>query len=348
MIYVAKTEVSQEFVNFLEKSRKATLIFLRQSKNVSASYFEMVVFERMCEVAKGTEYEGKIKQSGPQAFPDITAGGYYGVEVKMTQSDHWSSTGNSLLESSRIPGVERIYIMFGKFGGKIDIRCRLYQECLSDVSVTHFPRYRINMNLPIGESIFDKLGLDYDSFRKDPYSIQKIKDYYRKQLRDGEELWWMDSSGDGKTVSPIIKSYRNLREDEKEKFILESMIFFPEIFGKTIAKFERVAAYLIAEYNAVSASLRDLFTAGGRIKLVVHQKFFLVPRLIFRLYQKAVKINKMIEIMDREKLKFYWREEKIDPYPIVQWKKKLDFHCAWRANIKASKIFDVGLREKNK
>jgi len=230
------------------------MTFLMGKKNILPIYFETVVFEKIQEAAEGTIFAGTIKQTGTHAFPDIIANGYFGIEVKMTTSNHWTSTGNSVLESSRIESVERIYIMFGKFGGKMDIRFRLYQECLPGISVTHSPRYRINMELPIGKSIFDKIGIDYNTLRKDDNTIKKIKEYYKSKLKNGEELWWIDQESSKKDVSPIIRPFRNLSFKEKENFIIESMILFPEIFGNNSAKFERAAAYLITEYNAVSAN----------------------------------------------------------------------------------------------
>ena len=345
MIYVAKPNAKEkDFIALLEKSRKLLLVFLSDKKNISPTYFETIVFEQMREAAKGTTFEGTVKQTGTHAFPDIIANKYFGVEVKMTANDHWTSTGNSVLESSRIEDVERIYIVFGKFGGKLDIRYRLYQECLPEISVTHSPRYRINMNLPSGKSIFDKIGVDYDTLRNDPNPIQKIKDYYRSQLKEGEELWWIDQDGDDKAVSPIIKPFRGLSAKEKENFVVEAMILFPEMFGNSSTKFERAAAYLIAEYNAVSANLRDLFTAGGQIKLKVKGKNVVVPQLAYRLHIRAKAIEKKIKELDAKTLIYYWRSNKLESDRLKQWKKVLnDKFVLVKFGVKASDIFDAGL-----
>lgn len=345
MIYIAKPNAKEkDFIALLEKSRKLILVFLSGKKNISPTYFETVVFEQMREAAKGTIFEGTVKQTGTHAFPDIIANKYFGVEVKMTDNDHWTSTGNSVLESSRIEDVERIYIMFGKFGGKLDIRYRLYQECLPEISVTHSPRYRINMDLPSGKSIFDKIGVDYDTLRNDSNPIQKIKDYYRSQLKEGEELWWIDQDGDDKAVSPIIKPFRGLSEKEKENFVVEAMILFPEMFGNSSTKFERAAAYLIAEYNAVSANLRDLFTAGGKIKLKVEGKNVVVPQLGYRLHIRAKAIEKKIKELDAKILAYYWRSDKLESDRLKQWKRLLNNKFVLiKSGVKASDIFDAGL-----
>ena len=48
--------------------------------------------------------------------------GYYGVEVKTTKSDQWKSTGSSVAEGTRVEGVERVYLLFGKMGRPADFR----------------------------------------------------------------------------------------------------------------------------------------------------------------------------------------------------------------------------------
>jgi hypothetical protein len=345
MIYVAKSNAKEEvFLNLLSKSRILVLDFLKSPSSVSPLYFETVVFEQMCKASKGTEFEGTVKQTGAQAFPDIVANRFFGVEVKMTTQDHWISTGNSILESLRIADVERIYIVFGKFGGKFDLRYRLYQECLPEISVTHSPRYRINMDLPSGKSIFDKIGIDYDILRKEKNVIKKIKDYYRAQLKDGEELWWIDQENDDKAVSPIIRPFRSLSTKDKENFIIEAMILFPEMFGNSMTKFERAAAFLIAEYNSVSANLRDLFTAGGRVKIKLNGKMITVPKLIYHLHERAKMIKKSIYGFDEKTLSYYWRCEKINKDRLKQWKGLLDekFNHV-KLGVKVSSIFESGL-----
>lgn len=118
MIYIAKFDVKEDaFLDLLSRTRILILNCLKE-KDVSPNQFETVVFDQMCEAAKQTEFEGSIKRASAHSFPDIVANKYFGVEVKMTSQDHWISTGNSVLESLRVADVERVYIVFGKFGGK--------------------------------------------------------------------------------------------------------------------------------------------------------------------------------------------------------------------------------------
>ena len=60
------------------------------------------VKEALEEAAKGTPFEKTIEKVSGQKFPDIVASRCYGVEVKSTKEDHWTSTGSSIMESSRV------------------------------------------------------------------------------------------------------------------------------------------------------------------------------------------------------------------------------------------------------
>lgn len=114
----------------------------------------------------------EVKLISGQRFPDIIAEKYYGIEVKMTKKDHWTSVGGSIVESTRDKYVEDIYVLFAKMGGLYpEFLCRPYQEVMSDITVTHSPRYLIDMKLDKGRTIFDKMNLSYDELRTDPCPI---------------------------------------------------------------------------------------------------------------------------------------------------------------------------------
>ncbi|KKQ03957.1 MAG: hypothetical protein US15_C0072G0003 [Candidatus Moranbacteria bacterium GW2011_GWF1_36_4] len=142
------------------------------------------------------------------------------------------------------------------------------------------------------------------------------------------------------TVAPIIKSYDTLERKEREKFFIESMILFPEIFGRTQTKFERVAAYLITAYNTVSSSLRDKFTAGGQQNIQLKGKEKLVPKIYFNLYSNASNIASVINEIDEERISYYWRISKIPSDKLAHWKGML----RKTAGKDAVEIFEAGLK----
>jgi len=187
-----------EFANLLNATvdtlnthaRKSPTVIEKLTGNKLESYAGGI----MAELAVGTPFENSIEVVGGQKFPDIVAKKYYGVEVKTTTQNHWKTTGNSVLESTRITDVERIFMLFGKLGRPISFKCRAYEACLSAVVVTHSPRYLTDMNLPEGHTIFDKIDIPYDTLRQRKNPIKPITEYYKSKLRPGQELWWIQDT----------------------------------------------------------------------------------------------------------------------------------------------------------
>jgi hypothetical protein len=175
---------------------------------------EPYVKDVMTDLAVGTVFENSIELISGQKFPDIVAKKYYGIEVKTTTQNHWKTTGNSVLESTRVDEVERIFMLFAKLASPIEFRCRPYEEVLSEVVVTHSPRYLIDMNLEQGKTIFDKIKMPYDTLRKKESPIKTIVDYYKGKLKPGEELWWMDTENNSKPSNIVIKIWNNLSAKE--------------------------------------------------------------------------------------------------------------------------------------
>lgn len=212
------------------------------------------------ECAKGTVFANTIKKVSGQKFPDIVAAKFYGVEVKSTKNNHWTSTGSSILESSRIADVERIFMTFGKLGGNpIEFLSRPYEECLSGIAVTHMPRYLIDMRLRKGETIFDKMGVPYDTLRQMENPVVPVSRYYRSQLKEGESLWWAGDSAD-ETVSATVRIWRNIPSEEKRRYTTYGCVNYPEVFS---GNYDRYALWLTSQ-GVVDPHIRDQFSAGGQ------------------------------------------------------------------------------------
>lgn len=217
------------------------------------------------ESAKGTPFAGTIEKVSGQRFPDIVAAKLYGVEVKSTKDNHWTSTGSSILETTRVSGVERIYMTFGKLGGKpIEFLSKPYEECLYGIAVTHMPRYLINMQLRSGETIFDKMGVPYDELRKMDNPIAPVAKYYRSQLKEGESLWWTGDSSD-ETVSATIRLWKKLTPEEKRFHTIYGCVNYPEVFG---GDYDRYALWLTSQ-GVVDPHIRDQFSAGGQEEMLL-------------------------------------------------------------------------------
>lgn len=273
---------------------------------------ENEVFYLMDCCATGTVFENTIELVSGQKFPDIIANNYYGVEVKSTKQNHWKSAGNSVLESTRISEIERIYMLFGKMCSPIEFKYRLYEECLSEVIVTHSPRYSIDMNLEQGATIFDKIEMGYDRIRQYQNPIKPFKEYYRNKLSEGQELWWMDNI-EYTPDSIIIKVWNTIDKEEKELYKIKGFTLFPEILSNKQTKFDRFSLWLSSENRILCPNVRDLYTAGGRQEVYVDgTRFVGVPNVISRFFKYFNGIRAQFEITEVEDFEKVWRKKNLN------------------------------------
>ncbi len=259
----------EEFQNLMKKTdnllNKDALIRPKYYAGRGGNPLEDDVKEALDECSKGTVFDGTIEKVSGQRFPDIVAAKLYGVEVKSTKDDHWKSTGSSILETTRVHDVERIYMTFGKLGGNpIEFLSKPYESCLYDIAVTHMPRYLINMKLGKGETIFEKMGISYDELRQMDNPIAPVAKYYRSQLKPGESLWWTGDSTE-ETVSAKIRLWKKVEPEEKHFYTIYGCVNFPEVFS---GNYERYALWLTSQ-GIVDPHIRDQFSAGGREEMVL-------------------------------------------------------------------------------
>ena len=273
----------------------------------SGKPLETDVYEAVREAAIGTEFEGTIQLVSGASFPDIVAGQYYGVEVKATEKNHWTSTGSSILESTRNANVERIYLTFGKLGKPVEFLSRPYEDCLSGIAVTHYPRYLIDMRLRQGETIFDKMGIPYDTLRQMDNPVAPVSRYYKSKLKDGESLWWAADEAES-TVPPTVRLWTALSKEEKETHIIQGYVLFPELFDlKNPKKYNRYALWLATQKGIVNTNVRDGFSAGGQVSMRMAGGIEIkVPAVFGRGKKDRDDIMKLLEHIDSNILEDSW------------------------------------------
>ena len=289
--------------------------------NRNGSKLEEDVFNALTKCASDTPFEDTIHLVSGASFPDIVASKYYGVEVKSTNKDHWKSIGSSILESTRIQDVERIFLTFGKLGKPVSFLSRPYEECLSGISVTHYPRYQIDMQLQKGETIFDKMGISYDQLRKMENPVTLVSKYYKSQLKPGESLWWAaDSEIEKTSTSPIIRLWSTLTAEQKNFYTVQGYALFPEILGSSTLKYQRFALWLVTHCSVVNTNIRDQFSAGGKVVITINDNIFEdMPAAYGRIQKNSEIIAKTILAASEEVLRESWCVDKIATNRIAQW-----------------------------
>ena len=301
------------------------------------------VYDALTRAAYRTPFEGSIQLVSGAAFPDIVANNYYGVEVKSTNKNHWRSIGSSILESTRIQSVERIFLTFGKLGAPVAFRSRPYEECLYGISVTHYPRYQIDMELRPGETIFDKMGVPYDTLRKMSNPVEPVSRYYKSQLQPGESLWWADTGNiEEDAAPPTVKLWTALSAEAKEELTVQAYVLFPEVLraGSPI-KYNRYALWLVTKQGVVNTNIRDSFSAGGKVDMrTVDGVEVRMPAAFGRIRKYHELIEDTLFDIEEESLKECWETDNIDGNRLRQWCRmvatsastdpNIDYSLAWK------------------
>ena len=230
--------------------------------------FENRVRTVLDDLLKGEDGMRVDFDSPPQAFPDIALG-EYGVEVKFTLADTWKSIANSIQESQRVQSVKYIYIVFGKMGGKPEVRWGDYEKSVVHVRTSHVPRFEVELP-PKGEtgrkSLFELMGVSYSDFSK--MGIKEKMKYvrsYARKIHPNERLWWMGDEDNEHTTPLNIRLYTNLSDAEKIRYRAEALLLCPKILksGRARGKYDDAVMFLLSYHGVLCHQARDLFSAGS-------------------------------------------------------------------------------------
>ena len=284
------------------------------------THLEKDVRDAAIECAKNTKFEGSIQLVSGATFPDIVAAKYYGIEVKSTTSNHWKTIGNSILESTRVSDVERMFITFGKLSDPVTFISRPYEECLSGIAVTHYPRYQIDMSLAKGETIFDKMGVAYDDLRSMNNPVSSVAQYYKSLLKQGESLWWAGERVDA-VVPAMVKLWKSLSAVEKDELEAVIYVYFPEtIISSNIQhKYDRATLWLATQKGVINANVRDSFSAGGkRTMKTIDGRYVSMPAVFGKIAEHIGLIINILKTESTELLSENWGAT-IEQDRITQW-----------------------------
>lgn len=279
IIAIRKRDITlahEAFVDLMDRTERIlnteALANPSEYKRLNSSTLESCAFQKIRLACANSPFNpDEVKLISGQRFPDIIADRYYGIEVKSTKENHWTSTGSSIVETTRIEDVNDIYMLFGKLGGDVpQFKCRPYQDVLYDIAVTHSPRYLINMELNENETIFSKMSTTYDDFRTSPDNIAKVRQYYRERarLQNRQEMpWWITSDNIETGHSFNIKLWNSLEISEKRELQTKCMILFPEALNpaRNKSKYNNTTLWLCSYNQVVNPNIRDLYSAGGKI-----------------------------------------------------------------------------------
>lgn len=346
MVQASATEgrsLDLAFADFMQKTEMylndQTMGNSRLYKDCKGTKLEGAALNVLHELCVDTPFkkEDIILVSG-HTFPDIETRPCYGVEVKTTEKDSWTSTGSSIVESTRNEDIKRIYMLFAKLGGaRAEFRCRPYEKCLSNIAVTHSPRYLIDMNLSQTGSptIFDKMSTDYDDFRvlDEHEKVAKLRQYYKKQAAINGKLqmpWWMgetELTEAAEAAAPVVTLYNDKNIAEKEKINVRMFVLFP--YDVIHGKYQRAALWMCTRFSVIMPNMRDIFSAGGKVeclgKSVLPSKMPQVLQRIYNYREDIVALLKHLDAQTMADIAYNWDDADMSKDPLEAWLDKVNF-----------------------
>ncbi|MGS2799129.1 hypothetical protein [Bacillus velezensis] len=267
----------------LLKNRIETDNYIFKDVN-SGEAFEDYVFNQM----KSLQVELKIKSvkhNGVHSFPDFRIefedGTIFGLEIKFSSSGNWYSKGNSVFETHSNKEEEdnlsykEIYILFGRKpkakedNANCEVKFSTYSASIKKIEVTHSPRFAISMNESHPDLFTALKSTDtYLKFRVKSVSEKNefIKKYFNKFTKGDHQDKWYINKGEEIQLKPV--NFKKLNKSEKSRILAESFILYPHDLFQTIADYSEVGANMITRHFVYSTSLRDSFSAGGKMKIL--------------------------------------------------------------------------------
>ena len=155
------------------------------------------------------------------------------------------------------------------------------------------------MDIAPGETFFDKSGLTYQQISESENPIGLITSYFKSQ---GQRAWWLAES-----TPAAIRMFANLSVTEQSELLGYCFARFPEVFSNSPQKFHRSAMWLVTDRSVVSPSLRDNFTAGGRMDIVLGDRTYKdLARIFHNLHDYREWVIKSLEEASADELKEDW------------------------------------------
>jgi len=175
-----------------------------------------------------------------------------------------------------VEDLDKVYLLYWIDDRKPKLGYRDYFDCVFDAKVTHSPRFALQVDLPLGESMFGKgskqLGFEArDWLTGESKYVEKIVVEIRRRALEREEIpWWVVPEVEGMSAVEIdslggLGGLRSLKGIGREaSFSLQKTLFlgFPQVLSGGSAAHSIAIGWAISQKSVIIN--RDVFSAGGK------------------------------------------------------------------------------------
>jgi len=211
-----------------------------------------------------------------KSFPDVhLKGSSIGIELKGSRKGG-TITGNSIFAGSMVENLNKVYLFYWIDDRKPRLGFRDYFDCVFDAKVTHSPRFALQVDLPVEDSMFgnrsDQLGfVAADWLSGDKKYVEGILSEIRRRALARDEIpWWVQSeTGEGLAFQADsgegfggIRQLSNLEPAERYSLYKTLFLGFPEILFGGSAAHANAIGWAISRKSVIVG--RDAFSAGGQ------------------------------------------------------------------------------------
>lgn len=355
-------EKKREFLDFLNivKSELEEKL-LPKAPSEYKEYWQYAEKETLAvikERIKNTSFKDTnvIFQGGSNKhFPDILLDNLkIGIEIK--SSSKWTVPGGSVFEWIKAGDLEEIFIIFCRHNQRckkpIEVRVGDYKTFISDITVTHSPRFSIDMDLKSRSN--DKILKDTleNKYPNEVEYSKQIAKYLNSKLKPGEVYWWSfnKEAESGKYIlfSKIKAKSKNKGGgyEAPETYISQAIVLFPELFSNSSTKYIRVSKWFDSK-KIICPNIRDLFTAGG--KLVISESGIKLPHIFAVVKENQEKIREAFINLTMDELVENWEIDDCVQKNIIDtvedrfryWKNLVEQSIGKNLNSEMIKIVDL-------
>ena len=105
-----------------------------------------------------------------------------------------------------------------------------------------------------------------------------------------------------------FSAWASLDTETRNLFIAQAFVFFPEVLGSSMHKYQRFAEWLASRHGVLCANVRDVFGAGGRKNVsLAGYTIRSAPKILTTLHSNTSRVRAILAQVSESELAGYYQ-----------------------------------------